>query len=78
MRAALRIPADVPRGAVVIGARPGSPGEATGLLTGDVIVEVNRTPVSGVSQLAHEYARAGGNAVLLVRRGPGSLYVVMR
>ncbi len=78
VRAALRIPADVPRGAVVIGARPGSPGEATGLLTGDVIVEVNRTPVSGVSQLAHEYARAGGNAVLLVRRGPGSLYVVMR
>src|SRR5690606_29272151 len=78
VRSALGIHPDVRAGAVVLGARPGSPGDHAGLQTGDVIVEVNRTPVSGVAQLAHEYARAGGNAVLLVRRGVGSIYVLMR
>jgi serine protease Do len=78
IRSALRIPPDIRNGAVIVGARPGSPGEATGLMQGDVIVEVNRTPVTGAAQFAHEYARAGGNAVVLVRRGQGSLYVLMR
>ncbi len=78
VRSVLRIPPDLRQGAVVVGVRPGSPGEATGLAPGDVILAVNRTPVSNISQLAHEYARAGGNVVLLVRRGPSSLYVLMR
>lgn len=78
IRSALRIPPEIRQGAVVVGARPGSPGEATGLTQGDVIVEVNRTPLTGAAQFAHEYARAAGNAVLLVRRGQGSLYVLMR
>ncbi|UJR79008.1 trypsin-like peptidase domain-containing protein [Sandaracinus amylolyticus] len=78
VRAMLGIPADVRAGAVVVALRPGSSGEQAGLQPGDVVVEVNRTPVSGVAQLQHEYARAGGNAVLLVRRGAASLYVLMR
>ncbi|AKF08398.1 HtrA protease/chaperone protein [Sandaracinus amylolyticus] len=78
VRAMLGIPPDVRAGAVVVGLRPGSSGEQAGLQPGDVVVEVNRTPVSGVAQLQHEYARAGGNAVLLVRRGAATLYVLMR
>jgi serine protease Do len=78
VRERAQISPDVRSGAVIVDVRRGSPGDIAGLQPGDVIVEVNRTPISGVAQLQHEYARAGGNAVLLVRRGAGTLYVVIR
>jgi serine protease Do len=78
VRRTFRIDPDVRAGAVVVDVREGTPGEATGLMPGDVIVEVNRKRIGGAAQFAHEYARAGGNAVLLYRHGPASFYVVMR
>ena len=78
IRTLLRIPASVARGAVVIDVTAGTPGEDTGIQVGDVIVELNHTPVTHAAGLASAYRSAGGSAVMLVRRGSASLYVLMR
>jgi serine protease Do len=76
-RAAYRVPTAIRSGAVIVAVEPGSSGEQTGASVGDVIVEVNRTPVTGPADVQHAYS-AGGSTVLLLRRGPASTYVLMR
>jgi serine protease Do len=66
------------RGALVGDVSAGSPGALAGVEPGDVIVEVNRDPVGSAAQLAHLYAESGGGVTVLVRRGSGSLYTVLR
>jgi serine protease Do len=78
VRSYFGVPSTVARGAVVIDVSRGTPAEDAGLTVGDVVVEVNRQPVEGAASLAAAYRAAAGSAVLLVRRGVGTLYVLMR
>jgi serine protease Do len=58
------------QGAVVLGVAPHSAADAAGLEPGDVILEVNRKPVSSVDEAAAELKRvpANGTAFLLIAR----------
>jgi S1-C subfamily serine protease len=78
MRGYFGVPSSVARGAVVVDVSRGTPAEDAGLAVGDVVVEVNRQPVVDAASLAAAYRAAAGSAVLLVRRGAGTLYVLMR
>ena len=77
LRSMLRVPPSIRHGAVVVDVQPGSAGARTGITQGDIIVQVDGQPVTGAAGFQQAYAARSGNAVLLVRRGPGSLYVVM-
>jgi serine protease Do len=68
------------RGVVVTGVRPGSPADAASILKGDVLLEVNRQQVRSVEEVKEriEKSETKGSLLLLVRRGNGNLYVVMK
>src|SRR5262249_55604366 len=56
-------------GVVVSDVDPGTPAEEAGLQEGDLIKEINRRPVSGISDYREAIAAAkGGRAVLLLLR----------
>ena len=62
----------VDEGAVVVDVRPGSPAEAAGLRTGDIVIAVDDEPVGSIAELAGRIQqRTPGETVLLrvVRRG---------
>jgi serine protease Do len=65
-------------GALVGDVAEGSPGALAGLEPGDVIVEVNRDPVRSAAELVHAYTQSGVGVTILIRRGGGSLYTVLR
>jgi len=66
------------RGVVVDQVVPGSAAAEAGLRRGDVIQEVNRTPVASVAEFRRAVRRAGGGPVLLlVNRGGTTSYVVV-
>lgn len=70
----------VTEGVVVTRVEPGSPAERAGLARGDVILEVDRTPVrtaADVVRLTRE-ARADRPLTLRVQRGDRALYVAVR
>jgi Do/DeqQ family serine protease len=77
LRQLFRIDASV-RGALIGDVAAGSPGSLAGLEPGDVVVEVNRDAVESAASFARAYAESGGGVTVLVRRGPGSLYTVLR
>jgi len=65
-RQQLQIPADV-KGAAIAEVRPGSPAEDAGLQPGDVVLEVNRKPVSSAEQFANMvHANPAGKDILLL------------
>ena len=59
------------RGVLVTAVTPGSPADDAGLRRGDVILEVNRTPVATLAAYneAIEKTEKGHNALFLVKRG---------
>jgi Do/DeqQ family serine protease len=66
-------------GVFVQSVAPGSNAARAGVMAGDVIVSINRQPVSGPDDLAQAAASAQGRPLLLhIRRGAGSLFVAMR
>jgi len=78
-RSRLGLPRDV-GGALIADVRPGSAAGRSGLRGGDVIVSVNRRPVTSVDDVtdALEAARRDGErALLLVRRGEGQQFVTL-
>ncbi len=77
-RAMFRIPSGLTRGAVVLQVARGSSGDVAGIDVGDVIVETNGTAITSAAEFQRAYAAAAGSAVVLLRRGPGSSYVLMR
>jgi serine protease Do len=68
------------RGVVVTAVEPDSPGEAAGLQSGDLILEINRSKVATVSQArrALEKTRPDEPTVVLVKREGNTRYVVIR
>jgi serine protease Do len=66
IRQHLGIPADV-HGAAVGTVRPGSPADDAGIVPGDVILEVNRQPVTSAEQLINQvHANSEGKDILLL------------
>jgi serine protease Do/serine protease DegQ len=71
--AALRLDLPVSKGVLVTDVASGSPAEKAGLRRGDVILEVNRRPVSDVVALTRELVSgAPGAGVLLYVHRPGT------
>jgi serine protease Do len=67
-----------PRGVVVTDVRPDSPAARAGLFEGDLIREVNRTPVADVEQVAKALETSQRNQILLrVERQGAARYIVM-
>jgi serine protease Do len=65
-RQQLNVPAEV-HGAAIANVRPGSPAEDAGLQPGDVVVEVNRKPVTSAEQFASAvHAVPEGKDILLL------------
>lgn len=65
-------------GVVITEVDRGSPAATAGLRPGDVIVEVNRTKVTDVTGFKRAYTQRSGMALLLVKRGDSTVYVVVR
>ena len=67
-------------GVLVSRVQPGSPAAASGIRGGDVILQVDRQPVGSVAQVKQVLTESDDDApvVLLVKRGEGSFYVVIK
>jgi Do/DeqQ family serine protease len=75
-RAKYDIPRDVRGGVVVTGVSRGTVAETLGLREGDVVLQVNRTPVRSARELDEAYRRGGKKIALLVYRDGATSYVV--
>ncbi len=72
-----RIPRGV-RGAFIREILPGSPADRSGLQVGDVIRQVDRTPVNSAAACERALASAGDSVLLLVQRGQASGYELLQ
>jgi serine protease Do len=71
--------AESERGVVVTDVKPNSPAAEAGIAEGDVIREVNRTPVRGLDDVDKGMARKTGSGVLLrVERQGAERYIVLQ
>lgn len=77
LAARFRIPRGV-RGAMIREVLPGSPADQSGLQPGDVIRQVDRTPVASAAACERALAAAGDSALLLVQRGAASGYELLQ
>ena len=62
---------------VVEDVEPGSPAADAGVRPGDLLVEVDRKPVADAAEAESRLAAAGESVLLLVRRGDGTIYLVL-
>ena len=65
-------------GALVSDVEPGSPAEEAGLRPQDVVVEVDKQSIEDAGDLEKALAEADKQAVLLVQRGEGTLYLALQ
>jgi serine protease Do len=65
------------KGAVVADVEPGSPAGDAGVRPGDLLVEIDRKPVATAADAERQLASSGESVLLLVRRGDGTIYVVL-
>ncbi|MDW8343594.1 MAG: DegQ family serine endoprotease [Verrucomicrobiae bacterium] len=65
-------------GLLITEVQPDSPAAAAELQRGDLILEVNRQPVTSVAELREALAKSEQRALLLIRRRDASLFVVLR
>jgi serine protease Do len=77
-RRAFEIPSELQQGVVVVKMDPRSPAARAGLRPGDVILEVNRSPVTGTDSIKELYAKSKSNVLLLVNRRGHTVFVVVR
>ncbi len=75
----LRMPAET-KGVVITDIEAGSPAQRGGLARGDVLLQVNRRPVTSVADAARELGRvaSGSSAFLLVLRNGQESFVTVR
>jgi serine protease Do len=66
-------------GVVVVNVLPGSPAENSGIAPGDVIKEINRTPVAGLAEFNEVMKKAGKDktVLFLVKRGARNFYITV-
>jgi S1-C subfamily serine protease len=65
-------------GVVVTEVEPNSPAAQAGLRAGDVIVAVNRTPISSASELTQAVRNAKRTLALALLRGGARFFLVIR
>jgi serine protease Do len=67
-------------GVVITDVSPNSPASDAGLQAGDVIKEVNRTPVDNTGEYSSAMKKAGKNrpVLFLIRRGGQTFYVTIQ
>jgi serine protease Do len=65
-------------GALVTRVYPGGPAEEAGLRAGDVIVEVDRSPVARGLDAEQKLREAGDSTLLLLRRDEGSFFAAVK
>jgi serine protease Do len=75
-----RLRLDSTSGILVTAVESGSAADRAGIIRGDVIVEVNRRAVSNLKDFGAAVKRAGksGSFLLLVKRGNGNLFIVVK
>jgi serine protease Do len=64
-------------GVLVADVDPAGPAAEAGIRRGDLIVEIDRTPVESAEALADALSKAKKSALLLIRRGDNTLYVAL-
>jgi serine protease Do/serine protease DegQ len=69
--------ADV-RGVRVVSVQPGSPADDAGLQPDDVIVAVNRKPLTSLKEFIKMASAKDANLLLQVQRGPGTLFLLLQ
>jgi len=77
-RQAFSVPAEIKRGVVITRLNPNSAAARAGLRPGDVLLEVNRTPVDTLAKFQENYGKAKGPVLLLVNRRGSTVYLVVR
>ena len=65
-------------GVVIAEVEPGSPASEAGLRRGDVIVELDRKPVSDVEDLTDRLGSSDESVLMLISRGQSTLFVPMK
>jgi serine protease Do len=77
---AIELGLDRADGVVVVAVQPGSSADDAGVERGDVIIEINRSPVRSLSDYNEALAKTGPGKSLLFRvtRGSGSLFLAMK
>jgi serine protease Do len=65
-------------GVVITDVRPGSPAAKADLRRGDVIVEVDRSPVTDVGDLRSKLEGADERVLMLISRGDATLFIPMK
>ncbi len=66
------------KGVVVTDLAQNSPAARAGLRPGDVLMEVNRKPVTNVREFADTYGKAKGSVLLLLHRHGSTAYIVVK
>jgi serine protease Do len=77
-RRAFRITDAAIKGVVITDLEPNSPAARAGLRPGDVLMEVNRRPVTNVREFQDAYGKARGNVLLLVHRRGNTQFIVVK
>ena len=67
-------------GVLVTRVQPGSPAAASGIRGGDVILQMDQKPVDSIADVKQVLAETDEESplVLLVKRGEGSFYIVLK
>ncbi len=66
-------------GILVVSVQPGSGADNAGIKKGDIIKEINRTPVTTMKQFAEAVGKQQtGNILMLIKRGRTSLWIVVK
>lgn len=66
------------KGVLIVSVEPGSPASVANLQAGDLIVEADRMPVTGIGDLQKALDKSKDQILLLIKRQGASLFVVFR